>query len=433
MSSTMSNSKSFLSAFSLYIQPRMLVIGLLGFSSGLPLLLTLSTLSMWLQSFGLSKSTIGLFTLVSSAYMWKFTWSPLIDKLKVPMLYGLLGRRRSWLLVTQLALVGAILGLGFSDPLHNLHQTAIWAVLVAFASASQDIVIDAYRIETVSRDELAAAGAMEVNGYRLGMVVAGGGALILADTWGWQFMYVIMAACVGVGILTTLFCREPAITRQTERSYPTLMSWIKDAVFNPFLDFVKKPGWPLILLFILLYKFGDNIIGSMGSIFYKEIGFSLTDIGTASKTFGVIIALIGGTLVGALSARFGLMKTLMISGIIHAISNTMFFVLSEVGPSLPWLYVSVGFENLSGGMMTGAFVAYLSSLCNISFTATQYALFSSIMAFTRVGVQSTSGFIADSTSWPQFFGIAIAAAIPGLIVLHYLSKKYPVDLKNTGD
>ncbi len=433
MSSVSNNRKSILSTFALYIQPRMLVIGLLGFSSGLPLLLTLSTLSMWLQSFGLSKSTIGLFTLVGSAYMWKFTWSPIIDKVKIPILHNLLGRRRSWLLLTQLALVVAILGLGFSDPLHHLHQTAIWAVLVAFASASQDIVIDAYRIETVPREELAAAGAMEVNGYRLGMIMAGGGALVLADTYGWETMYIIMAICVGVGIVTTLLCKEPTISRQVEHSYPNIMAWVQDAVFNPFLDFMKKPGWPLILLFILLYRFGDNIIGPMGNIFYKELGFSLTDIGTASKSFGVFVALFGGMLVGVLSARFGLMKTLLISGVLHAISNAMFFVLAETGPSIFWLYVSVGFEGLSGGMMTGAFVAYLSSLCNISFTATQYALFSSLMAFTRIGVQSTSGFIADNTTWPQFFAISILAAIPGLIVLHYLTKKYPIDLKKGGD
>lgn len=413
---------NFLDGFHIYFKKRLLIILLFGFSSGLPLLLTLSTLSFWFAQIGIDKKTIGLFALVGMPYVWKFLWSPLLDRFRVPFFTKLLGRRRSWLLIVQLALAGAIVLMGYSQPQRELMLTAVFAVLVSFFSATQDILIDAYRIESLDPSEYAAGGGAEVFGYRLGMIISGGFALSLSDHYSWQTVYFIMALFMGVGILTTLFSKEPAPSKAIDLGKKTF----KNTILDPFLDFLTRPGWYWILAFILLYRFGDNLVGQMATVFYQRIGFTGTEIGMVTKTFGIWMVVIGGLSGGAIAKKIGIMKTLFVGGIGHLLSNGFFILLALHGHSLPYLYGTVISENLSGGIMTSAFVAYLSKLCNLKFTATQYALFSAIMAVGRVFVQSTSGFLAERFAWIPFFLIASAAAVPGLVLLRFLMKKFPI-------
>lgn len=412
-------------SFSIYFEKRLIVILLLGFSSGLPLLLTLSTLSFWFAKVGIDKKTIGLFALVGLPYVWKFVWAPLLDRFHVPFLTKKLGRRRGWLLFIQICLAASIIMMGHSQPEENLFLTAVFALCVSFFSATQDILIDAYRIESLAPSEYAAGGGVEVFGYRLGMIVAGGFALSLSDSYSWSTVYLIMGLFMGVGMLTTLFCKEPPASKKVDLEKKSL----KTVIIDPFLEFVKRPGWFWVLLFIILYRFGDNIIGQMATVFYQKLGFTGTEIGMVTKTFGIWMVVVGGLLGGAIAKRIGIMKTLLWGGILHILSNGFFIALALHGHSMPYLYGTIISENLSGGIMTSAFVAYLSRLCNINFTATQYALLSALMAVGRVFVQSTSGFLADQFDWVTFFVIASTAALPGLFLLTYLMKRFPINEK----
>ncbi|MFN7662932.1 MAG: AmpG family muropeptide MFS transporter [Alphaproteobacteria bacterium] len=412
-------------SFSIYFEKRLIVILLLGFSSGLPLLLTLSTLSFWFAKVGIDKKTIGLFALVGLPYVWKFVWAPLLDRFHVPFLSKKLGRRRGWLLFIQICLAASIIMMGHSQPEENLFLTAVFALCVSFFSATQDILIDAYRIESLAPSEYAAGGGVEVFGYRLGMIVAGGFALSLSDSYSWSTVYLIMGLFMGVGMLTTLFCKEPPASKKVDLEKKSL----KTVIIDPFLEFIKRPGWFWVLLFIILYRFGDNIIGQMATVFYQKLGFTGTEIGMVTKTFGIWMVVVGGLLGGAIAKRIGIMKTLLWGGILHILSNGFFIALALHGHSMPYLYGTIISENLSGGIMTSAFVAYLSRLCNINFTATQYALLSALMAVGRVFVQSSSGFLAERFDWVTFFVIASAAALPGLFLLTYLMKRFPINEK----
>lgn len=416
------NMTNILDSFSIYFKKRLLIILFFGFSSGLPLLLTLSTLSYWFSKVGIDKRTIGLFALVGMPYVWKFLWAPFLDRFNLPFLTKALGRRRGWLLLVQILLALSIVCMGHSQPEQNLFLTAVFALCVSFFSATQDILIDAYRIESLDPSEYAAGGGVEVFGYRLGMIISGGIALSLSDVYAWQTVYLIMGLFMGVGIITTLICKEPTSSKKLDLSSKTL----KSTIIDPFLDFITRPGWYWILAFILLYRFGDNLIGQMATVFYQKLGFTGTEIGMVTKTFGIWMIVFGGLLGGAIAKRIGIMKTLMLGGIAHVISNGFFILLALHGHSMPYLYGTIISENLSGGVMTSAFVAYLSRLCNLKFTATQYALFSAIMAVGRVFVQSTSGFLAERFDWVSFFLIASAAALPGLLLLSFLMKRFPV-------
>jgi PAT family beta-lactamase induction signal transducer AmpG len=415
--------KNILDSFSIYFKKRLIVILLLGFSSGLPLLLTLSTLSFWFAKSGIDKKTIGLFALVGLPYVWKFMWAPFLDRFQAPFLGKLLGRRRGWLFLVQIFLAISIIMMGHSQPQENLFLTAVLALCVSFFSATQDILIDAYRIESLDTSEYAAGGGVEVFGYRLGMIISGGVALSLSDNYEWSTVYLIMAFFMGVGLLTTLFCKEPAQSQELSLKNKSL----KTVIVDPFLEFIKRPGWGWVLLFIIFYRFGDNLIGQMATVFYQKIGFSGTEIGMVTKTFGIWMVVVGGLVGGAIAKRIGIMKTLMFGGILHICSNGFFILLALHGHSMPYLYGTIISENISGGIMTSAFVAYLSRLCNINFTATQYALLSALMAVGRVFVQSTSGFLADQFDWVTFFLIASAAALPGLFLLSYLMKRFPIN------
>ncbi len=417
--------KEWLASLAIYREPRLLAILLMGFSSGLPLALTGATLGIWLAEAGLSLTAIGLFALVGTAYNFKFVWSPIIDRLPLPVLTRLLGRRRGWAVVIQALLGLAIIALGFADPRIDPWWTALGAVAVAFLSASQDIVIDAYRVELLEDREQAAGAAATQVGYRFGMLAAGAGALYLATFFGWQATYAAMGALMGVGILTVLATREPsregAVARPPEKG---LAAWLQDAVVAPFADFVTRPGWILILVFVVLYKFGDALAGTVSSPFYVAMGFSKIEIANVSKIFGVISTLVGVALGGVVTYRLGLVRGLMVCGVLQMLSNLMFAVQAMVGYDIAMLMATIAIENVTGGMGSAAFVAYLSSLCNVSYTATQYALLSSLAATARTMLSSSGGWLAESLGWVPFFLLTVLAAVPGLLLLVWLSRRF---------
>ena len=411
-----------------YRDRRMLVILFLGFVSGLPLALTLGTLSAWLATVGVDKTTIGLFALVGLPYTLKFLWSPFIDGLRVPVLGPLLGRRRSWAIVTQVALMASVLALGATEPGTQAALTAVIALTVAFFSASQDIVIDAYRVEILAGHEQGAGAAAIQIGYRIGMLVSGAGALYIADFFGWFAAFATMAALVSVGMATILLNPEPTVGRRAEAAADGAQGaggagttgWIEDHVVAPFADFIARGDWPVILLFILLYKFGDAVAGVMANPFYIETGFTLSEIASVSKVFGLGATLAGAVLGGIVVVRLGVLKGLLVCGVLQMLSNLMFAVQAMVGYDIAVLALTVGIENFTGGMGTAAFVAYLSSLCTFAFTATQYALLSSLAAVGRTVLSAAGGWMADQVDWVSFFLLTTLAALPGLALLIWL-------------
>ena len=414
-------------AAKVYSDRRVIVILFLGFSSGLPLALTFSTLSFWLAEEGVSKATVGLFTLVGLPYTLKFIWAPLIDRVRLPILTNLLGRRRGWAVLTQVALMAAIVGLGGSNPSTDLGAIALWALLVTFSSASQDVVIDAYRVEILEERQYGAGAAMIVAGYRIGMLVSGAGTLFLADAGNWFTAYLIMAALMMVGIVTVLLNPEPAgsefIAAKDRTRLERFVDWCQEAVVAPFFDFMRRPYWMHILVFVVLYKFGDSLAGAMANPFYVDLGFSKPEVASVSKIFGLGATLAGAFAGGLFVARLGIMKALVICGVLQMLSNLMFAIQAMVGYSVPMLVVTIAVENFTGGMGTAAFVAYLSMLCNVAYTATQYALLSSFMAFARTTLSAPSGYLAEAVDWVAFFALTTVAALPGLLLLYWLMRR----------
>ncbi|MEQ8667210.1 MAG: AmpG family muropeptide MFS transporter [Rhodospirillales bacterium] len=415
-----------------YAERRVAILGVFGFASGLPLALVFATLSAWLAEAGISKTVIGLFAWASTAYTVKFLWSPMVDRVPVPLLTRWLGQRRAWLLLSQLGVIGAIVGLGAMDPARSLEWMALWAVILAFASATQDIVADAYRVESLEEEQLAAGAAIFVFGYRVAMLASGGGALIIASFAGWFWAYAVMAGLMGLGIVATLISPEPARgavdgdVDDVGAPWP-VRAWrqVRGAVIEPFVDFMTRPGWLLVLIFIVLYKYGDALLGNMANPFYIETGFSTAEIGVISKTWGLVTTLAGGLVGGAFAARYGVLKALLVGGILQMASNPVFALQAWVGYSVPMLTATIAVENFTGGMATMAFVAYLSSLCNVAYTATQYALLSSLAAFARTILSSGGGWLADQVDWVSYFLITAAAALPGLALLVWLIRRYP--------
>ncbi|MBF0583898.1 MAG: AmpG family muropeptide MFS transporter [Magnetococcales bacterium] len=437
--------RQWLQACSVYTERRVVSILLLGFSSGLPLALTFGTLSLWLAEEGISKTSIGLFALTGIPYTFKFVWSPLIDQLAIPLLTPWLGRRRSWAILTQVALMISLFFLGLTKPSEAPFTTAMLALCTAFWSASQDIVIDAYRVEILSEKEYGAGAAMSVLGYRLGMLVSGAVALYLATFFGWLITYTLMAALMSVGMITILLNPEPAKIEQRadplqKGKIATLLQtwsqwdgplgritgWISRAVVAPFADFMRRDSWVITLLFILFYKLGDTLAGVMSNPFYLELAFSKIDIANISKLFGLAATLVGSMVGGVMVSRMGIMKPLLYCGILQMLSNLMFVLLAQTGHNLGVLTATIAIENFSGGMGTAAFVAYLSSLCNIAYTATQYALLSSFMAFGRTLLASFGGSMADHMSWTAFFLVTTLAALPGLALLWLMMRRFSI-------
>ncbi|MEG3639929.1 AmpG family muropeptide MFS transporter [Magnetococcus sp. PR-3] len=419
--------KSLQDVWNLYGQRRVMAVLFLGFSSGLPLALTFGTLTLWLAEEGISKTTIGLFALVGVPYTFKFAWAPLMDSLAIPWLTRRFGRRRSWALFTQVGLAVTIFLLGLSNPLEAPFVTAILALTVSFMSASQDIVIDAYRVELLEDHQQGAGAAMIVLGYRMGMLVSGAGALYLASSVSWAATYGIMALCMSVGMVTVLLNVEPkGAPKELMQGHGGFVPWFKDAVLAPFQNFMTRPGWLWVLVFILLYKLGDALAGVMSNPFYLELAFTKIEIANISKLFGLAASIIGGLIGGVVVSRMGMMRALLLCGVLQMLSNLMFVIQAEVGHNVSMLAVTIGVENLAGGMGTAAFVAYLSGLCNRAYTATQYALLSSLAAVGRTMLASNAGWMAELSSWSLFYGITTLAALPGLLMIPWMMRRFPL-------
>jgi PAT family beta-lactamase induction signal transducer AmpG len=392
----------------------------LGFSSGLPLLLTYSTLSAWLATAGVRRAAIGTFALVGTPYAFKFLWSPLIDRLPPPLP---LGRRRGWGITIQILLMGAILSLGSCHPQHNLTRMGALALLVAFLSASQDIVIDAWRVEILGSDLQGPGAGMIQTGYRIAMLVSGAGALVIAARAGWFAAYATMAALVGVGMLVFLFGPEPKVPT---RAHAGAAGWegireaLATAVVGPFTDFMRRPLWFVILIFIVGYKLGEALAGVMATPLYISLGFSLNEIAAVSKLVGFFATVAGALIGGVVTARFGFRRSLVLCGVLQSAGN-LFFVLQAVGGHrLGYLALCVTAENVTGAMAGSALVSYLSSLCSPAYTATQYALLSSLAAVGRTLVASTGGVLAEKLGWVPFFLLTTVAAAPALVLLIWI-------------
>ncbi|MBA4373956.1 MAG: muropeptide transporter AmpG [Thermodesulfovibrio sp.] len=393
---------------------RIAVMVLMGLSSGLPLALTGGTLQAWMAVDGVDLRTIGIFSLVGLPYTLKFLWSPFMDRFAPPRFRTRLGRRRGWILLTQALLLAGIFSMGMAPPKEAPGIMAVLALCVAFFSASQDIVADAYRTDTLREKERGLGSAVFVTGYRIGMILSGAVAMILSDRIGWQNTYFTMAGLMTIGMVTTLISPEPDTAPVHPRS-------LQEAVTGPLTDFFSRRSAGLILLLIILYKLGDAYAGTMTTAFLlRGLGFSATDVGTVNKGLGLISVILGATIGGTLMVRFGLFLSLLIFGILQAVSTLSFVVLVWAGKSYAVMVGAVAFENLTGGMGTAAFVALLMTLCNQRYSATQFALLSSLAALGRVFITPTSGYVVEAAGWGWFFVIATLTAVPGLLLLLFL-------------
>ena len=497
-----------------FIHPRVITMLFLGFSAGVPILLIFSSLSLWLGEAGVKKSAVTFFGWAALGYSFKFIWAPLIDKLPVPFLTRLLGRRRSWLLVAQFAVITAILWMALTNPAAGeaqLTTMALAAVLLGFSSATQDVVIDAYRIESADRDLQAMMSSTYIAGYRIGMIVAGAGALYLASYFGtqkeaysytaWMYTYVIMAAVMLVGVATTLIIPEPDSYRPDESGYHTsdylrflllfvlavigfiavftlsseivsdakkslgeafnnknlasfiietmrlaagiFVAWViakaltgaklvdghmfEDAYVEPVRDFFRRYGIALALLLLALvgfYRVSDIVLGFISNVFYQDMGYTKVDIANVSKLFGLLMTIMGGFLGGLLSVRYGVMRILFLGAVLSALTNLLFIALSTAGGNMPMLYAVIGADNLSAGLASAAFIAFLSSLTNISFTAVQYAIFSSLMTLFPKILGGYSGSIVESMGYTNFFIMTTILTLPVLVLIYFAGKYY---------
>ncbi len=411
----------------------------LGFSAGLPLLLILGTLSFWLREAGIDRSTIGYLTWVGLIYAFKWMWAPLVDRLPIPVLSKLFGRRRSWLLFAQLLIILGLVGMASIDPRVQLTPIVWCALLVAFGSATQDIALDAFRIESADSDHQAALAATYQTGYRLALIWSGAGVLWLAaraeagatsyDASAWQFAYLCMALSISVGIITTLFSKEPvrielAKTRNAK-------AWLRQTLIEPFADFIQRYGWHavLILSLIAIYRISDVVMGIMANPFYVDMGYTKDEVAAVSKVFGVVMTLVGAFLGGVLTLRFGVMRILFLGAILSAVSNLLFAWLATQGHDLHGLVWVISADNLSSGIATAAFIAFLSSLTNIQYSATQYALFSSMMLLLPKWLAGFSGVFVDSFGYQNFFIATAIIGAPVLILIWFAIRFKVVEFK----
>ena len=406
-----------------YVRPRPLGAFLLGISSGFPLTLLLATMSYWLSRIGIDKKTIGFAFALGTPYTLKFLWAPLIDGIAIPFLARWVGQRRAWLYVVQALLAVALIRLGASDPVHHIGRFAFWGVLVAFLAATQDIVIDAYRIETLPDDQLAQGTATNQVGYRTGNLLAGAGTIALASTQGaglgWPAAYAISALLVLPGAIASLWLgpgRRTAV-RDSHFGLAAMRHFLKHNVYDPFVDFLGRPGAWLILLFVLTYKLGDAVGQNMLSPMVVHQGFTDTDYVAINKLVGFWALVIGSLVAGAMIARFGMARLLFGAGIIMAGANLMFATVASTGHSVVMLTLAVGTENLFAAISLTVFATYLAGLSNTAFTATQYALLSSVAAIGRTFATTPSGIAAEKLGWPGFYVFCAFLAIPGLVFL----------------
>ena len=485
---------SWSNAFNIYLNRRVLAMLFLGFSAGLPLFLIFSTLSLWLREAGVDRSAVTYFSWAALAYSFKFIWAPVIDKLPLPFLHQILGRRRSWLFVAQLSVILAIVWVAMVNPAQGLSGMAVAVILLGFSSASQDIVIDAYRIEAVKKEFQAAMSAMYIAGYRIGMLVSGAGGLYLASYFGsgeiynysaWQSTYLIMAMVMLVGVVTTLLIDEPEINSKVEVYLHNLSDYVRFFImfivmvvafiygfqlFNfelsnnfinesirlllslifslagiyiliilnvvnrkmvyttyidPVVDFFQRYGKAAILLLLLvaLYRISDIVLGVIANVFYHDLGFSKNEIATTTKVFGIIMTLVGGFLGGLMTMRYGVMRILLLGAILSAFTNLLFMWLAHAGNDIVLLSGVIAADNLSAGLASAAFIAYLSSLTNISFTAVQYAILSSLMTLFPKLLGGYSGGMVNELGYSNFFLMTTVMGLPVIFLIYYLMRK----------
>ncbi len=403
-----------------FLKSDILIIFFLGISSGLPLALVLSTLKVFLVDLNIDIKTIGLFSLIALPYSLKFLWAPAVDWVKIPFLTKSLGRRRSWIILNQFLLIAAIAALGFAEG-GNVINIAIIAMLIAIFSATQDMAIDAYRIEEIKPEDQGIAASFYVYGYRIGMLVSGAFALILSEKMSWDKVYYIIAAVMIIGVVTVLCAKEDAAA--PNKSSDDFIGWLKISAVEPIMDFFHRQNWYLIFPFIILFKLCDAFAGSLTLPFLIEVGFSKIEIATIVKTFGLFATLSGALLGGILVKKIGLIKSLWIAALLQALSNLAFCYQASIGYDVNSLYGVIFAENFSGGIGDAVFVAYLSSLCNVAFTATQYAILVSFASMGRAVLASSAGVFVAGFGWINFFLFSSALALPGLILLFLLNKK----------
>ena len=440
--------RSWGSAFGAYRDTRVLAMLFLGFSAGLPFMLVFSTLSAWLREIGVERATIGMLSWVGIIYSIKFFWAPVVDRLRLPLLHRLLGRRRSWMLLAQAGIAFGLYQIAHTDPLGHLGALAGLALLVAFSSATQDIAIDAWRIEAAPQPMQGAMAAAFQLGYRIAIMVGSAGALWIAADYGWTAAYTVMAAFVGIGVVTTLVISEPeprvpqTSIAQEQRvidwlenraHWPRLLrefgAWFVGAVVCPFTDFIARYGVRLgilILAFIASYRLTDFTMGVMANPFYLDVGYTLKEIAAVAKGFGVVMSILGTLLGGLAVARLGTVRSLALGSILVIGSNLLFMTLAwQQQPGIAGLAMVVSADNLAMGVAGTALIAYLSSLTSPAYTATQYALFSSMYALPGKLLMGTSGFVVDAIGYPWFFVYTSALGLPALVLLYMITRQAP--------
>ena len=428
----MTSFRAWLCTLKVYTQPASWRMLALGFSAGLPLLLVLGTLSFWLREAGIDRTTIGYLSWVGLAYAFKWVWAPLVDRLPLPGLTRRLGRRRSWLLLSQLLIAAGLLGMASQNPQLALTPMVWSALVVAFGSATQDIALDAYRIESASMQEQAALAATYQTGYRLAMIWAGAGVLWVATlaqgaqlgyaVRAWQVAYSVMAACMVVGIVTVLLSPEPQ-----PRPLPpsrSVQEWLHSALVAPFADFIARYRWQaaLVLGLIAVYRISDVVMGIMANPFYVDMGYTKAQVAAVTKIYGVLMTLLGAFVGGAMAMRWGVMRVLMLGALLSASSNLLFAWLAGQAPTTVGLTLVVSADNLAGGIASAAFIAYLSSLTNVQYSATQYALFSSMMLLAPKWIAGFSGRFVDANGYTEFFIGTAMLGVPVLLLVALVSR-----------
>ncbi len=425
-----------LASFRVYLEPASLRMLALGFSAGLPLLLVLGTLSFRLREAGIDRTTIGYLSWVGLAYGFKWVWAPLVDRMPIPLLTRALGRRRSWLLVAQAIVIAGLCGMALQNPADGLEPLVWCALAVAFGSATQDVALDAYRIESAGTERQAALAATYQSGYRLAMIWAGAGALWVAaraeagaaggyQDGAWATAYFVMAASMAVGVLTVLLSPEPA--RRVMPKARNAAAWLQDALIEPFADFFRRYRWQaaLILALIAVYRISDVVMGIMANPFYVDMGYTKDEVAAVSKIYGVVMTLAGAFIGGVLSLKVGVMRILMLGAVLSAGTNLMFAWLASEGHNLTALIGVVSADNLAGGIASAAFIAYLSGLTNVNYSATQYALFSSVMLLLPKWIAGFSGRFVDAFGYSEFFTSTALLGIPVLLLV-WLASRIPV-------
>jgi len=430
-------------SLAVYKHPRVAAMLFLGFSAGLPFPLVFSTLSAWLRDFGVDRATIGFFAWVGLTYSVKVLWAPFVDRLRLPLVGGFLGQRRSWMLLAQAGIVSGLVALSSLDPSADIGAVALVALLVAFSSATQDITIDAYRIEAVEATRQGAMAASYNLGYRAAVLVGGAGALYVADFYDWSAAYQVMASCMALGVLTALIIREPehhrdaaVLAMESEislrlsggavrtGSLGRAVDWIGAAVIAPFVEFFRRNGrFAIVLLaLILTFNISDRVLGIMANPFYLDVGFTKSQIASVAKIFGFVMTIVGAAMGGVLVARWGNLPTMLLAAVMLALTNLMFVLLAMAGPDIRILVFTISGDNLSAGLAGVAFIAYLSSLTNQAYTATQYALFSSLMSIVGKFISGWSGVVVEAWGYPMFFFYAASTGVPAILLILYIMR-----------